>query len=689
MTSTQAGTGPFIVPVPGWLYSMPSSAREREVLAGRLAALRVVLIGRADVVEAVRAALAGSGIEPDRVVRAPYPRQRDELPVLMAGADLVVAAGDGSVPVLHPWVNTAGLRSDIPTVHADLRGTRATIGPLVLPAEGPCYLCWRMRALACEEDFTAAMALEERRDADRLTDEAARPALPALLPMVTGALVAELFALTLAIAPPRLAAGVLTIDALGGVEELHPVLPRPDCPACAKKGRRPLEAALPDQAEAGRATTDFDGIARRAVDRLCGVVRTLEVMPKDVDEPERPFVVRAELANSHFRASTHAFVSCSGKGWTRRQARDSALGEALERYAAMTWQPERRISSTYDGLDRPGLHPRDLVLFADHQYATLPFQPWRPGTELEWVPAQSMVSGEEVWIPLLATHLGYRSPAAAALFPATSNGFAAGPDMAGATLRALLEVIERDAFAIAWSHRLPGRCVAGTDVPDAQTRAIAATHARRGVELVVHLLPTDTSAAVVLAVAWSPRAPAAVIGLAAALEPVAAARSAVLEVAQVRPLLRTRLRHAAVRARLAELASAPSKVATLDDHDLVYADPAAAATGMRFLREAPQEPWPDPEPSLIAQGNNNLASLIRSLAEVAPDVLAVDVTPPDVVALGVRVVRGVVPGFVPIWFGADQARLGGSRLLEMPGRIGLRPGPARLDDLNLDPHPLA
>jgi bacteriocin biosynthesis cyclodehydratase domain-containing protein len=676
-------------PLPSWLYSVSSSARERKALAGRLAALRVVLIGRADVTEAVRAALTGSGIEPDRVVRAPYPRQRDELPALMAAADLVLAADDGSLPVLHAWVNTVGLQLDIPTLHADLRGSRATIGPLVLPAESPCYLCWRMRALACEEDFAAAMALEEELDAHRLPEAAARPVLPALLPMVTGALVAELFALTLAIAPPRLAAGALTLDALGGTAELHPVLPRPDCPACAKKDRRPLEAVLPDQAEAGLATTDFDGIARRAVDPLCGLVRALEVMPKDVDEPERPFVVRAELANAHFRASTDAFVTCSGKGWTRRQARDSALGEALERYAAMTWRPERKISSTYDGLDRPGLHPRDLVLFADHQYDTVPFQPWRPETELEWVPAQSLVTGDEVWIPLLATHLGYRPSAAAALFPATSNGFAAGPDRAGATLRALLEVIERDAFAIAWSHRLPGRCVAAADVPDEQTRAIAATHARRGVEFVVHLLPTDTSAAVVLAVAWSHRAPAAVIGLAAALEPVAAARSAVLEVTQVRPLLRSRLRQPGVRARMAELAAAPSKVATLDDHDLVYADPAAAAAGMRFLRDAPQESWPDPAPSLIAQGNNSLASLTRSLAEVAPDVLAVDVTPPDVVSLGVRVVRGVVPGFVPIWFGADQARLGGSRLLEMPSRIGLRPGPVRLDELNLDPHPLA
>ncbi len=658
-------------------------ARERTALAGRPASSRVVLIGRADLADAVHVALAGSAAGPDRLVRAPYPREREELPELMTGADLVVVAGDGALPVLHPWVNLIGLRLGIPTLHADVRGSRATIGPLVLPGGSPCYLCWRMRVLACAEDFTAAMALEEELGARRIPDAAARPILPSLLPMVTGALVAESLALTQAMTPTRLVGGVLTLDAVSGTETLHPVLPRPDCPVCAG------DARLPDQTEAGLATTDFDGIIRRAVDPVCGLVRALDVLPKEVDEPERPLIVRAELANANFRPGRNAFVACSGKGWSRQEARDSALGEALERYAAMTWQPGRTISSTFDGLDRPGLHPRDLVLFADHQYDVVPYQRWRPETELEWVPALSLVTGDEVWIPLLATHLGYRPPIPAALFPATSNGFAAGPDRAGATLRALLEVIERDAFAIAWSHRLPGRCVAGADVPDEQTRAIAAAYARRGVEVMVHVLPTDTSAAVVLAVAWSDRAPAAVIGLAAALDPVAAARSAVLEVMQVRPLLRTRLRRSAVRARVAELASVPSRVASLDDHDLVYADPAAAATGMRFLREAPPEPWPESVAPLIAQGNDGLEFLTRSLAEVAPDVLAVDVTPPDVAGLGVRVVRGVVPGFVPIWFGADRARLGGSRLLEMPGRLGLRPGPARLDELNLDPHPLA
>jgi ribosomal protein S12 methylthiotransferase accessory factor len=641
------------------------------VLARRLTALRVVLIGRPDVAEAVGAAVTSAGVSADGVVRLPYPRKRDELPESMTDADLVIAAGDGSLPVLHQWVNTTGLTLDVPTLHTELRGTQATIGPLVLAGAGPCFLCWRMRALACAPDFTGAMAREEELDARRVPDASPAPVLPALLPIVAGKLVAELFALTLAITPPRLVAGVLTLDARG-VEELHPVLPRPDCPACSRKDRRPIQ---PEQ-----------GQADVAVDRLCGMVRRIDVMPKDATEPERPFIVRAELANAHFRAGDRPFVSCSGKGWTQQEARDSALGEALERYAAMTWQPGRRISSTYDDLQLPALHPRDLVLYADHQYGVVPYQPWRPETELEWVPANSLVTGEEVWIPLLATHLGYLPSTAAALFPATSTGFAAWSDPDGATLRALLEVVERDAFAIAWSHRLPGRCVPATDVPDEQTRTIAASYARRGVEVVVHLLPTDTVAAVALAIMWSDQAPAAVIGVGAALDPVAAARSAVLEAGQVRPILRSSLRHRAVRARMVELAAAPSKVASVDDHDLLYADPQAAATGLRFLHDAARQPWPDAAP-LLAQGN--LADLTRSLATVAPDVLAVDITPPDVASLGVHVVRGVVPGFVPIWFGADRARLGGRRLLEMPGRIGLRPGPAHIDELNLDPHPLA
>ncbi|WP_158293881.1 TOMM precursor leader peptide-binding protein [Kribbella sp. VKM Ac-2568] len=604
----------------------------------------------------------------------------------MRDASAVVALGDGTLPVLHHWLNAMGLQSAVPTLHVELSGTDATIGPLVLPADGACYLCWRMRALACADDFADAMALEEELAAKR-PPVADGPVSPALVPMIAEFLVAELLALRTRSSQPRLSGAVLTVDGRTESQVLHPLLARPDCPACSGHGRRPLEAS-PERGGSGIAVTDFDGIARRTVDPVCGMIRALDLIPAHVQEPELPYVVRAQLANARFSTDEYSFAVCEGKAWTEQEARDGALGEALERYAAMTWQPRQRISSTYDGLDGPGLHPQDLVLFADWQYDTLPFHRWQPESQLEWVPAQSLVNGTKVWIPLLATHLNYHPPPGAALFQPTSSGFAAGPDRSCATARALLEVIERDAFMIAWSHRLPGRRVAAAQVPDEQIRGLAASYADRGVELMVHLLPTDTVAAVVLAIAWSDRLPAATIGLGAALDPLAAARSAVLEVGQARSALQTRLAYSDVRARLDELSAAPAEALSLEDHDLVYAAPAAAAARMRFLREARLEPWPDLTPQSDAAGNE-LEVLTRSLAEVAPDVLAVDVTPRDVAGLGVSVVRGLVPGFVPIWFGAKGARLGGRRLLEMPSRIGLRQRPALLDELNLDPHPLA
>ncbi|MFC5261093.1 TOMM precursor leader peptide-binding protein [Kribbella qitaiheensis] len=645
-----------------------------------------VLLGHGALTDAVFAALGGAGLPVDEMVRATYPRRREDLSELVRDAGAVVALGDGTLPVLHHWLNAIGLQAAVPTLHVELSGAAATIGPLVLPAEGACYLCWRMRALACAEDFADAMELEEELVARR-SPEVEEPVSPTLVPIIVDALVAELLALRTGSLQPRLSGAVLTVDGLREKQALHSLLARPDCPACSSRGRKPVEAR-PERGETEVAARDFDSIARSTVDPVCGMIRALDPIPPHVQEPKAPYVVRAELANARFSTDEGCFVVCEGKAWTEQEARDGALGEALERYAAMTWRPAQRISSTYDALNGAGLHPQDLVLFADRQYDAVPFQRWQPQSQLDWVPAQSLVTGKAVWIPLLATHLDYHPPPGAVLFQPTSNGFAAGSDWSSATERALLEVVERDAFMIAWSHRLPGRRVAAAQVPDERIRGLAAAYAQRGVELMVHLLPTDTVATVVLAIAWSDRRPAATIGLGAALDPLAAARSAVLEVGQVRSALRTRLASSEVRARLEELSAAPAEVLSLGDHDLRYAAPAVAAAGMRFLREAPLEPWPGLPPQPDAAGNG-LEVLTRSLAEVAPDVLAVDVTPPDVAGLGVSVVRGLVPGFVPIWFGAKGARLGGTRLLEMPSRIGLRQRPALLDELNLDPHPLA
>ncbi|PYG02194.1 ribosomal protein S12 methylthiotransferase accessory factor [Georgenia satyanarayanai] len=677
------------VPHPPWVQLVTASAEERRAVAERARTLRVAVVGNGEGARALTTSLTAAGIGGVRLLdlAAGTVPDRDGVTRAVAGSDLAVTAVDPELSAVRMWVNAAGLEHDVPSLHVAWHGTRAVVGPLVLPGEGPCYLCWRMRALACEDDFAAAMAHEEMLDRARQAPGRPRPVLPALLPGAAAVVTREVLAAAVGVYPARLPGHVLTLDGTTGSQVRHPVLQRPDCAACRKKDHRPSREQPPLATLAGTRSgrTDFDRIAARTVSPVSGLVRVLDAVTKDVEEPELPVVVRAELANARFQSGPEGFVGCSGKGATVEAARNGALGEALERYASLTWEPDRRVSATRDALDGPSLDPRDLVLFAEDQYADLPFRPYSARTELEWVPARSLTTGAEVWVPLLAVHLGYDvHHHDSYLFPATSNGFAAGATLTDAVRAGLLEVVERDAFLIAWAHRLAGRRSPAASVPDDVVRRVAAGYARRGVSIDVHQLPTDTAVTVVMAVGWSAEAPAAVVGLGADLDPVAAARGAVLEVGQVRPALRARLRRPGTAARLRELVADPARVTELEDHDLLYADPATAAAGLGYLREAPSLPW-----DATAPQDTGLTALVSSLTAVAGDVLYVDTTPPDVAELGVSVARGIVPGFQPIHFGAAQNRLGGERLHRMPADLGLVPRVAGREDLNLTAHPLA
>jgi ribosomal protein S12 methylthiotransferase accessory factor len=82
-----------------------------------------------------------------------------------------------------------------------------------------------------------------------------------------------------------------------------------------------------------------------------------------------------------------------------------------------------------------------------------------------------------------------------------------------------------------------------------------------------------------------------------------------------------------------------------------------------------------------------LQSVVTKLNQVGAEAYLVDVTTPDIVPLGFRVVRTLASELVPIYFGYGQEPLGTRRLFEVPERLGY--GSRRTpDDLNPCPHPL-
>jgi ribosomal protein S12 methylthiotransferase accessory factor len=453
--------------------------------------------------------------------------------------------------------------------------------------------------------------------------------------------------------------------------------------------------AHPDRAqlrlEEVRATSVED-MADRLVSRRTGIVSEFLAAGRDATEPDRPTVWRAKLANHAFATDpdeSHRY--CSGKGFTPTDARLSCLGEAAERYSAGRWTREELTVATRSGLSGRSIDPADLVLYQPDLYASLPYAPYTEDTELTWIEGRSLIHGQATWVPAIASLMEFTvQNEAEFLFPITSNGLAAGPALREAIVSAIYEVIERDAFLITWLNRLPARVLDATHHPDANVRDLAAAYRRRGVRLALFLLPADHPVSVVLAVAFQEGGyggPAATVGLGASLDPFGAARKAALEVGQVRPAFRERAR-GRDRARVAELVEDPSRVATMEDHALLYAAPEMVSAFDHLSGEATG--W-----DALADGlggnsyDGALDTLLGHFAAVGQDVVYVNLTSPDVEPLGVHTARAVLPGFQPIWFGANEPRLAGRRLYELPHRLGLRDDASAPTSLNPLPHPLA
>ncbi len=619
---------------------------------------------------------------------------RESVAELADGCRILVGCFDKGFSATNHWINRASLARGIPALYAQSRGHAATLGPLVLPGQTACYMCYRMRSLACEDDFSQAMGYEEFLDRHKQPALHEHGTLPALPPLIAGALGLEVIKNILALGPPALAGKVLELDAFTLRTIEHPLLQKPDCSECRlekKNGERFLPT-LDELSGNDLPAGDLLAATPKLVSRRIGLIREFQPVPKDIGEPMRPYLFSARLANHRFlgKDSDDQRI-CSGKGMTIEQARLSALGESVERYGAGCWDSSEIVYARRGELDGEALDPRRLVLYRPDQIEGLPYVPYREESVLGWVPARSLVSGRRVFVPALAVFLGYeiRSPHEY-LFPVTSNGLAAGPTLRDAVLAAACEVIERDALMIAWLNQLPGERLEPQSHRDRDVLELCEAYARRGVDLELYRLPTDHPCQVCMALGVQVAegdGPAVVVGLGADLDLHLAARKALLEVAQIRPPLRRRLRQPDVRRRLAELVADPRLVSSLQDHDLLYAARESAGA-FDFLRGAQPVPLSGGVDTSVGPAEK-LRLLVDHFRIGGGELLYVNLTSHDLEGFGLHAARVIIPDFQPIDFGWKERRLGGERLYELPRRLGFTPARTTPERLNPAPHPIS
>ena len=375
----------------------------------------------------------------------------------------------------------------------------------------------------------------------------------------------------------------------------------------------------------------------------------------------------------------------AGKGVTAAQAKASAVCEALERHCGV-WrgdEPARRAAFA----DLPdAIHPDRLQGFSAAQFATrhaldptdalvtrVP-EPFDVHAPLLWAEARSLVNGRQCAIPAAWAYYAVPDAAGQSVVVCCSNGCAAGNTRDEAVLQGLLELVERDAVAMWWYHRLcrPAIDLDGVSHPTLDAVRRACTWLDR--DLWALDLTHDLGVPVVVALSRRRSEDVGgpehiVFGFGAHLDPAIALLRALSELVQALP-------HDGLMPRRR------GDVPGLPDwgHCATRWLTTATADAEPYLRPGPQ-PWTrvPSHPVVPDQPIGDIAdALVRRVADAVGDVLVVDQTRPDV---PLDVVKVVAPGLQHFW-----PRFAPGRLYDVPVALGWTPTPT--PEAALNPWPM-
>ncbi|HZS75824.1 MAG TPA: TOMM precursor leader peptide-binding protein [Ktedonobacteraceae bacterium] len=463
----------------------------------------------------------------------------------------------------------------------------------------------------------------------------------------------------------------------------HPILRLPNCPSCSTKSYRAIELVSP-LLDSDEGWTDPNASWEQmqvCVDPLTGIVSDV-VIEETGTGGHITWAYTIPQTNTLWMSPVLAQASGSSAKWDTLQAKVSALGEALERYACGIYDRASMVRGTFAQLAPVAIDPRSLPLGSEKEYRLLNGRlvPYHSDLEIDWVKGVSLTTNSARLVPACAVYVPYKFPRREErLLRPISTGLAAGATRSEAILAGLYEVIERDAFVIYWENALAAPTIDLDTLPEGPARSIVEQFRADGLNLICKLVTTDLGipAVVCMSIQWVEWGPLVAFSSRANLNFLTCLQRALEEHVQCRRSIRNWIQQKGVP-------SDEKPLRQMEDFFTYYCREDRMEY-LSFVYEGEIIPVPDLE-SHYSTATAAVREVVRRLEQRGYEAIVVDITPVDVAECGISIIRSIVPGLQPVTFGRDFRHLGGSRLYQAPVWMGLRNQPLQEDQLN--PHPM-
>lgn len=361
------------------------------------------------------------------------------------------------------------------------------------------------------------------------------------------------------------------------------------------------------------------------------------------------------------------------------------LCESMERYCNNAFFSRSTVCiKKYKELESKALNPREIVAFSDNQLKDNNFKKFliTDDSKFSWTEGFSLTGNEKILIPSQLIYLSYpyvrREPV---IYSGISTGAAGGSCLSAALVRGICEIVERDAFMIFYLNKLEAKKIALNRIKDPKIQNLLDILSRYKMEVYTFDITTDIDIPTFLSVVVDRTGfgKSITLGLKSDLNQMTAIIGSIEETFNSRSWLRTEYEKSEKKVTPTDLL----KNSDIRTRGLLWY-PVEAIDNLNFLLNAPASKDNINPKEVKRTSGQQLEYILEMFKKHEYDVFYKDITLPVFKNLNYFVTKTIIPQMQPFYLDDNYKLLGGSRLYDVPKKIGFK---TKLREHQLNPYP--